>query len=95
MRCLCEHYRETANGYCCLERQRLLDESAELKEKLARANAEIKRLRAERNKAPLEGAARPRLAAATGKKNIILSSGSAEQAQPLSLTEYDNACDCS
>ena len=47
MRCLCEHYLETDNGYCCLERQRLLDENAELREKLARASAEIKRLRAE------------------------------------------------
>lgn len=55
MRCLCEHYRETDNGWCCLERQRLLDEKAELKEKLARANAQIKRLRAQLAKAPLEG----------------------------------------
>lgn len=54
MRCLCEHYLETDNGYCCLERQRLLDENAELREKLARASAEIKRLRAERVKTPME-----------------------------------------
>lgn len=54
MRCLCEHYLETASGYCCLERQRLLDQNAELKEELARAKAEIKRLRAERAKTPME-----------------------------------------
>ena len=54
MRCLCEHYMETDNGWCCLERQRLRDENAELREKLARAKAEIKRLRAERVKTPME-----------------------------------------
>ena len=54
MRCLCEHYLETASGYCCLERQRLLDQNAELKEELARAKAEIKRLRAEGAKTPME-----------------------------------------
>ena len=55
MRCLCPHYQETDGGWCCLETLRQRDENAELKEALARANAEIKRLRAERTKAPLEG----------------------------------------
>ena len=55
MRCLCPHYQETDGGWCCLETLRQRDEKAELKEALARANAEIKRLKAERAKAPLEG----------------------------------------
>ena len=58
MRCLCPHYQETDGGWCCLETLRQRDENAELKEALARANAEIKRLRAERTKAPLEGCSR-------------------------------------
>ena len=54
MRCQCPFYTETSGGWCCLERQRLMDEIAELREKLSQAQSQIKRLRDEKNKAPLE-----------------------------------------